>query len=64
MFNNKKFSERKFKYDPEDDEEHDTLSFNLRNTYYFDENATLPLTGKEILTIPHMVMMVKFRKTI
>lgn len=53
-------SEKKLKYDPEDDEEADTLSFNLRNTFFFDKNATYPLTGKEIVTIPHMIMMVRF----
>ncbi|XP_063708641.1 sensory neuron membrane protein 1-like [Culicoides brevitarsis] len=50
------FLERKLKYDVEDDDEADTLSFDQKNTFYFQANKTLPLTGKEIVTIPHLVI--------
>ncbi|XP_063708642.1 sensory neuron membrane protein 1-like [Culicoides brevitarsis] len=50
------FSEEKTKSDVEDDKETDTLTFNLYNRYFFDANASAPLTGREMITIPHMVM--------
>lgn len=49
-------SERKLKYDVEDDDEADTLTFDQKNTFYFQANKSLPLTGQEIVTIPHLVI--------
>lgn len=52
--------EWKEKYDVKDDEVQDTLSFNLRNTFIFRHDLTAPLTGSEMITMPHMVLMVKY----
>lgn len=52
------FSERKLKYNVEDDEETDTMTFDESNTFYFMPNKTLPLTGQEIIIIPHIVIAV------
>ncbi|XP_063708634.1 sensory neuron membrane protein 1-like [Culicoides brevitarsis] len=51
------FEEWKDKYDVEDDEVHDKLSFNLRNTFIYRPDLTLPLTGAEIFTMPHLILM-------
>lgn len=40
----------------EDDEEQDTMSFDQKNTFFFLPNKTSPLTGNEIVTIPHPVI--------
>lgn len=51
-------SERKLKYNVEDDEETDTMTFDESNTFYFMANKTLPLTGQEVIVIPHIVIAV------
>lgn len=51
--------EWKEKFNVKDDEIQDTLSFNLRNTFIFRPDLTTPLTGKELITMPHMVLMVR-----
>lgn len=50
-------SEWKNKYDVEDDDAEDTVSYNMRNTYFFRPDLSYPLTGEEILTVPHMIVM-------
>jgi hypothetical protein len=52
------FSEWKFKEDLEDDSKSDTVEFSFKNTFIFDEMMTLPLTGEEIITMPHLAMLV------
>lgn len=56
--------EWKEKYDVKDDEIQDTLSFNLRNTFIFRHDLTMPLTGSEMITMPHMILMVRIRISI
>lgn len=52
------FSEWKEKENLKDDMATDTVEFNFKNTFIFDEQMTLPLTGDEIITMPHIAMMV------
>lgn len=53
------FSEWKEKENLEDDINKDTIEFSFRNTFIFDETMTLPLTGDEIITMPHMAIIVR-----
>ena len=41
-----------------DHEEDDTVSFNVKDTWYFNKEESGSLTGKEIITIPHVVILV------
>lgn len=52
------FSEWKEKENLEDDSDADTVEFSFKNTFIFDEKMTKPLTGKEIITMPHLAMLV------
>lgn len=52
-------SEWKEKESLEDDTNEDTVEFSFKNTFIFDEELTLPLTGDEIITMPHMAMIVR-----
>lgn len=54
------FSEWKEKEDLEDDVNADTVEFSFKNTFIFDEMMTLPLTGNEIITMPHLAIIVSF----
>ncbi|XP_026822399.1 sensory neuron membrane protein 1-like [Rhopalosiphum maidis] len=40
-----------------DDIDEDTVEFSFKNTFVFDEMSTLPLTGDEILVMPHLAMI-------
>ncbi|XP_055606895.1 sensory neuron membrane protein 1-like [Uranotaenia lowii] len=51
------FEEWKEKYDTADNEEEDTMAFNMRNTWIFRPDLSLPLTGNEMITIPHPIIM-------
>ncbi|XP_058061742.1 sensory neuron membrane protein 1 [Anopheles bellator] len=50
------FEEWKEKFDTVDNEEEDTLTFTLRNTWIFRPDLSA-LTGDEIVTVPHPLMM-------
>lgn len=52
------FSEWKEKENLKDDVKSDTVDFNFKNTFIFDEELTLPLTGEEIIVMPHLAMIV------
>lgn len=36
-----------------DDDVEDTLKYHFKNTFIFRPDKTLPLTGDEIITMPH-----------
>eukprot|EP00102_Acyrthosiphon_pisum_P006877 XP_003240759.3 PREDICTED: LOW QUALITY PROTEIN: sensory neuron membrane protein 1 [Acyrthosiphon pisum] len=40
-----------------DDIDADTVEFSFKNTFVFDEMSTLPLTGDEIIVMPHLAMI-------
>lgn len=50
-------SEWKEKIDPVDDDPIDGLEFTLINKFIFRPDLTLPLTGDELITIPHLVIL-------
>ncbi|XP_050087454.1 sensory neuron membrane protein 1 [Anopheles aquasalis] len=50
------FEEWKEKFDTIDDVEEDTLTFTLRNTWIFRPDLSA-LTGEEIVTVPHPLLM-------
>lgn len=51
-------SEWKEKTDLVDNDDIDTVSFDMKNTFIFRPDLSNGLTGKEIVTIPHLLIMV------
>ncbi|KAJ9594586.1 hypothetical protein L9F63_027430, partial [Diploptera punctata] len=51
------YEEYKEKAELYDHEEDDTVSFNNRDTFYFNKIKSAPLTGDEIITIPHILIL-------
>lgn len=51
--------EWKKKFDEVDNDEDDSLEFDLKNTFYFKPDKTAPLTGDEVITTVHPILMVR-----
>jgi len=58
------YSEYKSKAELLDHEEDDSVSFNNRDTWFFNRQKSVPLTGDEIITIPHILILVKILRRI
>lgn len=53
-----KTSEWKDKHNLVDNEDADTVTFDMVNTFVFRPDLTKGLTGNEVVTIPHLLIMV------
>jgi hypothetical protein len=53
------YREFKEKINISDHKEDDTVSFNPRDTWFFNRKESEGLTGDEMLTIPHPILMVR-----
>nr|AXU25117.1 sensory neuron membrane protein 1-2 [Cyrtorhinus lividipennis] len=53
-----RYEEWKTKEGIVDDPANDEMTYSNVNTFYFKKQETLPLTGDELVTIPHLPMMV------
>ncbi|XP_065212463.1 sensory neuron membrane protein 1 [Planococcus citri] len=51
------YREWKSKANLVDDPEADTITYNMVNTWYFDEEESKPLTGDEVLVIPNILIL-------
>lgn len=47
-----------------DDDVEDSVTFEMINNFFFRPDLTKGLTGNEIITIPHMLLMVNIKKKI
>lgn len=59
-------SEWKYKSDLVDNEQEDTVAFEMMNRFIFRPDLTMAasgLTGNEVVTIPHLLIMVSEAKT-
>lgn len=59
-------SEWKYKSDLVDNDEEDTVAFEMMNRFIFRPDLTMAvsgLTGNEIVTIPHLLIMVRRQKS-
>lgn len=53
-------SEDREKYNLDDHDQIDALTYNLNVSAEFLPNLSYPLTGREIITIPHPIIAVSF----
>nr|B0X4H5.2 RecName: Full=Sensory neuron membrane protein 1 [Culex quinquefasciatus] len=51
------FEEWKEKYDIEDNDGEDTMTFDMKNTWIFRPDLTAPLTGNEMITVPYLLVI-------
>nr|WBU77220.1 sensory neuron membrane protein [Odontothrips loti] len=51
------YHEWKEKVEIQDHPDDDTVSFRMQNTFYFNKTISAPLTGEEMITIPHAAML-------
>lgn len=54
--------EWKEKVDVVDNDQDDTMTFNMKNTFIFNKQKSGSLTGDEMVTIPHPFIMVRIKK--
>ena len=57
LIKNNIIREWKEKYDQIDNEDDDTLEFTLKNTFIFRPDKSKGLTGEEVITIPHPLVI-------
>lgn len=43
-----------------DDEATDSVAFNFKSTFYFNEKRSKGLTGNEEIVMPHFILLVSF----
>jgi hypothetical protein len=53
------YREYKEKINLTDHDKDDTVSFNPQDTWFFNEKKSEGLTGDELLTIPHLALLVR-----
>lgn len=53
-----RYREWKEKVDTIDNEANDTFTFKMKDTFIFNKEKSYPLTGDELVTIPHPLMVV------
>jgi scavenger receptor class B protein 1 len=53
-----KISEYKTKYNLVDDDAEDTVEYDMKNTWIFRPDLSNGLTGNEVITMPHLLIMV------
>ncbi|KAL1131951.1 hypothetical protein AAG570_011562, partial [Ranatra chinensis] len=51
------YQEIREKVDLADDLDEDTVTFSGKTTWYFDGDKSHPLTGKEVVTVPHLPLL-------
>lgn len=55
-------SEFREKFNFVDDNETDTVEYDLKNTFFFRPDLSEGLTGDEIVTVPNPLILVRFLK--
>jgi scavenger receptor class B protein 1 len=56
-FNDFSFSEYKTKFNVVDDEVEDTVAYDMKNTFIFRPDLSNKLSGDEIISVPHPLIM-------
>lgn len=47
-----------------DNVDEDTITFQFKSSWYFDKKETEPLTGDEIIVVPHIMLLVSYKKVL